>query len=165
MQPILLVSSSPEVTRRAAEALAPVLAPGDVLALSGDLGSGKTCFTQGLARGLGITEPGVVNSPTFVLLNVYQGALPIYHFDAYRLGDSQAWLDLGAEDFLYGDGVSVIEWADRVQDALPSDRLEIHFGHSGPTIREIRFLGFGERSEGILRAVGPELSRVIEARE
>ena len=165
MQPIHLVSSSPEVTQRAAEALAPVLAPGDILALSGDLGSGKTCFTQGLARGLGITEPGVVNSPTFVLLNVYQGALPVYHFDAYRLGDSQAWLDLGAEDFLYGDGVSVIEWADRVQDTLPLDRVEVHFGHSGPTTREIRFLGTGERSEEVLRAVEPALSRAIGADE
>jgi len=145
-------SDSPERTRSAAEALAPSLRGGEVLALVGELGAGKTCFTQGLARALGVPDPRVVNSPTFVLLNVYEGRLPIYHFDAYRLADPETWLDLGAEDLLYGGGVSIIEWADRVEEALPPDRLEIRFEHAGHSERELVFAPRGAGAEELLRS-------------
>jgi tRNA threonylcarbamoyladenosine biosynthesis protein TsaE len=145
------------MTQAIAEALAPSLEPGDVLALVGELGTGKTCFTQGLARSLGVPNPRVVNSPTFVLLNVYHGRFRVYHFDAYRLSGADAWLDLGVDDLLYGDGVCLIEWADRVQDALPPDRLEVRFTHAGPSERELTFIPTGSRAGQILDGAGAAL--------
>lgn len=92
--------------------------PGDVYALIGDLGVGKTVFTQGLARGLGIAEP--VCSPTFTIVQVYEeGRLPFYHFDVYRIGDVEAMNEIGYEDYFYGDGVTLIEWADLIGEILP----------------------------------------------
>ena len=92
--------------------------PGDVYTLIGDLGVGKTVFTQGLAEGLGITEP--VNSPTFTILQIYEeGRLPFYHFDVYRIGDISEMDEIGYEDCFYGDGVSLIEWADLIEEILP----------------------------------------------
>jgi tRNA threonylcarbamoyladenosine biosynthesis protein TsaE len=148
-----LTTESPEETHVVAAKIAASIEPGDVLALCGELGSGKTCFTQGLAAALGVGEGGVVNSPTFVLLNVYQGRLPIYHFDAYRLGNADTWLDLGAEDMLYGDGVCIIEWADLVSDALPEDRLTIEFGHVSPNERQLCLSASGRNSERLMMAL------------
>ena len=92
--------------------------PGDVFTLIGDLGVGKTVFTKGLAKGLGISEP--VNSPTFTILQVYEeGRLPFYHFDVYRIGDISEMDEIGYEDCFYGDGVCLIEWADLIEDILP----------------------------------------------
>ena len=147
-----LTTESPEETQAVAAKVAASIEPGDVLALCGDLGSGKTCFTQGLAAALGVSEGGVVNSPTFVLLNVYQGRLPIYHFDAYRLGNADAWLDLGAEDMLYGEGVCIIEWADMVVEALPDDRLTIEFEHVSISERHL-----------ILTPSGPNSGRLVHS--
>jgi len=152
-----LHSDSPERTHSAAEGIAPSLRGGEVLALTGELGAGKTCFTQGLARALDVADPRAVNSPTFVLLNVYEGRLPIYHFDAYRLADPDTWLDLGAEDLLYGGGVSIIEWADRVEEALPPNRLEIRFEHAGPTERELTFTPMGAQAEELLKSAAQAL--------
>lgn len=152
MSQLLIDSHSPETTQSTASQLAGHLVPGDVLALCGELGSGKTCFTKGLARGLG-ANPRAVTSPTFVLMNVYEGRLPIYHFDAYRLSDSDAFLDLGAEEYLYGNGVSVVEWADRVLEALPEDCLEIHFTHQGLSDRKLEWNPTGPRSTEILEQV------------
>lgn len=97
---------------------------GQVYALIGDLGVGKTVFTQGLAEGLGIKEP--VNSPTFTILQVYEaGRLPFYHFDVYRIGDVEEMEEIGYEDCFYGDGVSLIEWADLIEEILPPERIKI----------------------------------------
>ena len=93
-------------------------AAGQVYALTGDLGVGKTVFTQGLAAGLGITEP--VNSPTFTILQIYdEGRLPFYHFDVYRIGDISEMEEIGYEEFFYGEGVCLIEWAELVEEILP----------------------------------------------
>lgn len=98
--------------------------PGQVYALIGDLGVGKTVFTQGMAEGLGITEP--VNSPTFTILQVYEkGRLPLYHFDVYRIGDVEEMEEIGYEDCFYGKGVSLIEWADLIKDILPKEYMRI----------------------------------------
>lgn len=92
--------------------------PGSVYTLVGDLGVGKTVFTQGVAAGLGITEP--VNSPTFTIVQVYdEGRLPFYHFDVYRIGDSEEMYEVGFEEYVYGDGISLIEWANLIEDILP----------------------------------------------
>lgn len=97
---------------------------GQVYALIGDLGVGKTVFTQGLAEGLGITEP--VNSPTFTILQEYEeGRLPFYHFDVYRIGDVEEMEEIGYEDCFYGNGVSLIEWADLIEELLPPERIKI----------------------------------------
>ncbi len=98
--------------------------PGDVYTLLGDLGVGKTVFTQGVARGLGITEP--VSSPTFTIVQVYEeGRLPFFHFDVYRIGDVEEMDEIGYEDYFYGDGVTMIEWANLISEILPSHYKEI----------------------------------------
>ena len=98
--------------------------PGDVYTLVGDLGVGKTVFTQGIADGLGITEP--VSSPTFTIVQVYEeGRMPFYHFDVYRIGDIEEMEEIGYEDCFYGEGVCLIEWADLIQEILPPDVIAI----------------------------------------
>ena len=98
--------------------------PGMVISLTGDLGVGKTVFTQGLAKGLGIEEP--ISSPTFTIVQVYEdGRLPFYHFDVYRIGDIEEMDEIGFEDYVYGDGVSLIEWANLIDEILPANRTEI----------------------------------------
>lgn len=98
--------------------------PGQVYTLVGDLGVGKTVFTQGMAEGLGITE--AVSSPTFTIVQVYEeGRLPFYHFDVYRIGDISEMDEVGFEDYVYGQGVSLIEWANLIEEILPGERTEI----------------------------------------
>lgn len=98
--------------------------PGQVYTLIGDLGVGKTVFTQGLAKGLGIEEP--ISSPTFTIVQVYEeGKLPFYHFDVYRIGDISEMDEVGYEDYVYGEGVSLIEWANLIEEILPRQRVEI----------------------------------------
>ena len=97
---------------------------GQIYTLTGDLGVGKTVFTQGLAAGLGITEP--INSPTFTIVQVYEdGRLPFYHFDVYRIGDIEEMDEIGYEDYFYGDGLTMIEWANLIEEILPKKRKEI----------------------------------------
>ena len=111
-------SFKPEDTYALGSQIGKEAKPGDVYTLIGDLGVGKTVFTQGLAEGLGITEP--VNSPTFTILQIYEeGRLPFYHFDVYRIGDISEMDEIGYEDCFYGDGVSLIEWADLIEEILP----------------------------------------------
>ena len=98
--------------------------PGMVISLTGDLGVGKTVFTQGLAKGLGIEEP--VNSPTFTIVQVYEeGRLPLYHFDVYRIGDIEEMDEIGYEDYFYGEGLCMIEWANLIEEILPERRTNI----------------------------------------
>lgn len=98
--------------------------PGQVYTLVGDLGVGKTVFTQGMAEGLGITE--AVSSPTFTIVQIYEeGRLPFYHFDVYRIGDISEMDEVGFDDYIYGQGVSLIEWANLIEEILPSERTEI----------------------------------------
>lgn len=150
-------SESPESTRTLGEQLGRFLRPGNVVALLGNLGAGKTCFTQGIARGLGVSAK--VTSPTFVLIKEYQGRLPLYHFDAYRLGSPEELVDLGSEEYFSGPGVCVIEWAERVTAALPEDRLEVELliipGKNDS--RLIRFRGTGRSA----RIAMEELKRVL----
>ena len=98
--------------------------PGMVISLTGDLGVGKTVFTQGLAKGLGIEEP--VNSPTFTIVQVYEeGRLPLYHYDVYRIGDIEEMDEIGYEDYFYGEGVCLIEWADLIREILPEQMCRV----------------------------------------
>ena len=122
-----IVTHSPDETKRLAANFASNLKPGDVLALEGELGSGKTQFVQGLARGLGVPEDRYVRSPSFILLNEYRGSLSLYHFDFYRLHNPSELDDLGLEEYFDGKGITVIEWADRFPGALPKRTIHIEF--------------------------------------
>jgi tRNA threonylcarbamoyladenosine biosynthesis protein TsaE len=130
-----LVAVTPEATTAAGEALSPTLGPGDVVALYGELGAGKTCFTQGLARGLGVSVRAT--SPTFVLVNEYRGRLPVYHVDAYRVASLSELLDLGLLDLLGGDGVTILEWADRAEPLLPERAVRVRIEGVGDEPRTI----------------------------
>lgn len=114
---MVLYSNSPEETEAIGQALSGHLQPGDVVAFRGDLGAGKTAFTRGLARGLGISEP--VTSPTYTIVNEYlSGRLPLFHFDMYRLSGADALFDLGWEDYLDRGGICAVEWSENVAEAL-----------------------------------------------
>jgi len=115
------LSHSPEETEHIGERLGRRLRPGTVVAYHGGLGMGKTAFTRGLARGLGCA--GRVTSPTFTIVNEYDGATPLFHFDMYRLGSSDELFDIGWEDYLTRGGVCAVEWSERVDDAMPADTL------------------------------------------
>lgn len=115
------LSHSPEETEHIGEMLGRRLRPGTVVAYHGGLGMGKTAFTRGLARGLGCA--GRVTSPTFTIVNEYDGATPLFHFDMYRLGSSDELFDIGWEDYLTRGGVCAVEWSERVDDAMPADTL------------------------------------------
>lgn len=153
---LALRSASPEATRAMAAALADVLEPGDVVALSGELGAGKTCFVQGVARGLGIEAR--VTSPTFVLVKHYAGRMPLVHCDVYRLETIQDVHDLG-EDVLAPDAVTIVEWGDTVRAALPADRLEIDLAHTEGDGRALHLEPLGAhwqaRASALAEALAP----------
>ncbi|HXJ81312.1 MAG TPA: tRNA (adenosine(37)-N6)-threonylcarbamoyltransferase complex ATPase subunit type 1 TsaE [Candidatus Methylomirabilis sp.] len=130
-----VISLSPDETRAAGERLGARLGAGAVVACIGELGAGKTCFLQGLARGLGVESP--VTSPTFVLVNQYRGRLTLYHVDAYRTGTLTEMLDLGIEEFLHGAGVTVIEWADKLLPLLPAQTITVTITGLGDEPRRI----------------------------
>lgn len=121
---MILETNSHQETFSAGRQLGEKAFPGQVITLTGDLGVGKTVFTQGLAKGLGIEEP--VNSPTFTIVQVYdEGRLPLYHFDVYRIGDIEEMDEVGFEEYVMGDGVSLIEWANLIEEILPENRTEV----------------------------------------
>ncbi|MBN1994668.1 MAG: tRNA (adenosine(37)-N6)-threonylcarbamoyltransferase complex ATPase subunit type 1 TsaE [Anaerolineae bacterium] len=144
------ISHSEAQTRRLGARLAEFLEPGDVLALEGELGSGKTRWAQGVCQGLAVTDP--VNSPTFTLVNEYQGRLPVYHIDLYRLDQATEVFTFGLEDYLYGAGVSLIEWADRAEDFLPDDYLTVELHHLEETKRRIVLRSHSQRFVTVLAA-------------
>lgn len=120
---LTIETKSPAETEALGERIGRAVEEGVVIALIGDLGAGKTQLTKGIAVGLDV--PGLIHSPTFNLIHEHAGRLPIYHFDLYRLNSPHDLDDLGAESYFYGEGVSVVEWAERAGDRLPADRLEI----------------------------------------
>jgi tRNA threonylcarbamoyladenosine biosynthesis protein TsaE len=130
-----MVACTPEETAAAGERLGARLPAGAVVACVGELGAGKTCFVQGVARGLGVTA--VVTSPTFVLVNVYRGRVPVYHLDAYRADSLTEVVDLGLDEMMAGAGVTLIEWADKVLPLLPADAVRVTISGLGDEAREI----------------------------
>lgn len=139
-------------TDRTGLAFASVLRPGDVIALVGDLGAGKTRFVQAVARGLGVPDE-IVHSPTFTLIHEYPGRLPLRHCDAYRLRNPDEFADLGLDELFGEDGVAFVEWADRVSDYLPRDHVRIELTVAGPSSRQARFRPTGPRSREIVIAL------------
>ncbi|MDI9540370.1 MAG: tRNA (adenosine(37)-N6)-threonylcarbamoyltransferase complex ATPase subunit type 1 TsaE [Bacillota bacterium] len=146
MKTVKVISKTALETKKLAERLAGFLFAGSLITLTGQLGAGKTTFTQGLGKGLNIEKN--ITSPTFTLLKIYQGDLPLYHIDAYRLeGLSQ---DLGFEDYIESDGVCVIEWSQFISDLLPEDRINIEINILEDDNRELLITASGEKYERIL---------------
>jgi len=134
--------------------LGKLLFPGAVVALIGPLGAGKTHFTRAVAEGMGIVDSRAVTSPTFVLIQEYDARLPIYHFDAYRLPGDREFANLGTDEYFAGDGVCLVEWADRVPASLPSERLQIKISVLGETARRFDVAGWGAQCESLVALLG-----------
>jgi len=133
----MFISNSAEETLKIGESLAKKLKRGDCVAMTGDLGAGKTVLTKGIAKGLGVKNAQYVNSPTFVIIKQYKGKIPLYHFDLYRLDHPGALDSENFEEYFYGQGVTVIEWAQRVAGLLPKRRWEVMLKVAGENKRRI----------------------------
>ena len=157
MPSLIFDAQSEDDTRRLGQALAEVLSPGTVVALSGTLGSGKTRLVQAVARSLGVPQESVL-SPTFVLLHEYQGTRPIYHFDVYRVRDVDEFEQLGPEEYFDSEGICFIEWAERVEACLPADRIEIHIEITSETDRRFTIRGHGSAAEKTVDALAQRLA-------
>ncbi len=150
MKMLKFVSKSPQKTIEFGKHLATRLQKGDVIALFGDLGSGKTTLVKGIAKGLKV-KPSKVHSPTFTLMNCYEGKVPVYHFDLYRLDDIKEIDRLGCEEFFYDNGVSIIEWAEKLDRLLPAEYLEIKLKHKNVNERSLTLKAFGTRYTHLLK--------------
>ncbi|NQD66395.1 tRNA (adenosine(37)-N6)-threonylcarbamoyltransferase complex ATPase subunit type 1 TsaE [Bacillus haikouensis] len=144
-----IMTNTPEETGEFAERLARYLEAGDVITLEGDLGAGKTTFTKGLAKGLGVKK--TVNSPTFTIIKEYKGRMPFYHMDVYRLDDS--FEDLGFDEYFEGEGVTVVEWAHLIEDQLPQELLSLSIHREGDTTRKIVLKPYGERYNELCKEI------------
>ena len=151
-----IISSSASHTQKVGMRLGELAEAGDIILLVGELGVGKTCLTQGIAKGMEIDE--YIVSPTFILLREYPGVVPLYHIDFYRLGGIEEVASLGLDDYLYGDGVCVIEWAEKGVEVLPGEHLLVEMKHLEPTKRELSLLPKGSRYEEMLTQLRKERS-------
>jgi tRNA threonylcarbamoyladenosine biosynthesis protein TsaE len=151
MQPLTLNSDSPEQTQLLGSYLGQLAQKADVFLLTGELGTGKTCLVQGIARGLNVKEYAF--SPSFVILRQYHGRLPLYHIDFYRLDQIEEIADLGLEEYFYGDGVCAVEWADKGLHVVPQDNLliSIHYVPISQTGRSICLKPQGERYNELIK--------------
>jgi tRNA threonylcarbamoyladenosine biosynthesis protein TsaE len=148
MSHLEIISHSPEETQKIGVRLGELALPGDIFLLVGGLGVGKTCLTQGIAWGLGIKEYAA--SPSFVLVRELHGRLPLYHIDFYRLDNLEEIAELGLDDYLYGKGVCVLEWAEKGLSLLPAESLLIEMGYLSDTERSLKFKPGGKRYEKIV---------------
>ena len=146
---MVIETHDPEETFEVGRTIGMNAKPGQIYTLTGDLGVGKTVFTQGVAAGLGITEP--VNSPTFTIVQVYEeGRLPFYHFDVYRIGDLEEMEEIGYDDYFFGQGICLIEWAELIEEILPEKRIEVTIEkdlEKGFEYRKITIEERGEKTE------------------
>jgi len=131
------------------EELSRLLKKGDIVCLFGELGSGKTTFVKGLAKGLRVS-PNKVHSPTFVLMNAYEGKIPLFHFDFYRIEKSSELSSIGYDEFLYDEGIAVVEWAEHFGALMPKEYLKIRFQHKGENKREIKISAHGKKYRPLL---------------
>ena len=151
-----VITLSEEQTWKVGELLGARLGAGDTICLYGDLGAGKTSFSYGIARGLEVKEQ-YITSPTFTFVNEYEGRVPFYHIDLYRLQDPRELENIGFEEYIDSDGVTVIEWAERAEDELPEAMLSVYLNYVDDHSREIGFLAEGERYEKLLDELKKEL--------
>ncbi|MDD5680107.1 MAG: tRNA (adenosine(37)-N6)-threonylcarbamoyltransferase complex ATPase subunit type 1 TsaE [Candidatus Omnitrophica bacterium] len=145
-----LISKNRSETINIGEKLGKIFRKGDIIALCGQLGSGKTVLTKGIAAGLGVKKSNYVNSPSFVILKEYKGRIPLYHFDIYRLNDISEFSTVGYSEYFYGRGVSVIEWADKIMDILPKEYLLISIEIVNENSRKLEIKACGEQYKKLL---------------
>ena len=153
---VSVVTNGEAETVALGESLGRLLRPGDFVALFGELGSGKTRFAQGVALGAGVDPKTRVTSPTYTIMNEYQGTYPLYHFDLYRLAGDSDILELGFEDYFYGQGICLVEWAERLVGELPDEHLKVSFTYEVNDARRVVFESNGERYREILQGLFPE---------
>ncbi len=152
-----MITHSPEETMDVASRIAEGIGSRGFIALIGDLGTGKTVFVKGLARGLGVCDYRYVNSPSFVVLKEYQGENPLYHFDVYRLESESFSETVDYRKYFYGEGLTVVEWADKVKDIIPDEYLEIRmFYGDAENERRIEFCAVGTMYEKAIKKIGVE---------
>ncbi len=157
---MIIQSNSTSQTIRLGKNIGSRLRTGDVIALEGELGTGKTQFIKGLTAGAGVGESIYVSSPSFTLINEYPGRVLFYHIDLFRLENQEAAEGLGLEDYFQGEGITAIEWADRIPRLLPKERLTIHILYTGKNTRSIEITGKGKRYEDLIKEVMSSESRV-----
>ena len=134
-QSMKYITRDEKETLRVAAEFSGTLVPGSVVALIGELGAGKTVFARGVAHSLGIREN--ITSPTFTLIHEYRGSVPLYHMDLYRMNGIREICNIGVEDYFYGDGICLVEWAEKLGELLPENAISVHLNHLGDTLREI----------------------------
>ncbi len=154
---LTITTHGPSETEEVGKALGSLLGRGDVVGLIGDLGTGKTCFTRGIAAGVGVDHAVAVVSPSFTILNEYVGNLVLHHFDFFRLEAPSGDFDLEWRDYFYGDSVVVVEWAEKVAGVLPADRITVNFSFLDDDGREICLKGQGEHCVGIVKRCASRL--------
>ena len=146
----VVITQSPDETLRLGRILGEILPPGSCVALVGSLGAGKTLLAKGIAGGLGVEDERDVTSPSFVLVNEYRGRIPVFHLDLYRLESFAAVEGIGWDEFVCGPGVALVEWADKVEDDLPEERIEVHLRWVSEEKRKLVFCGKGTAGEKII---------------
>ena len=154
---MVIQSKSTSETIRLGKSIGSRLRPGDVVALMGELGAGKTQLIKGLATGAGVGKPTYVSSPSFTLINEYPGRVPFNHIDLFRLDSQKEAEGLGLEDYLHGGGITAIEWADKIPSLLPEEMLSIHIVYTGKKTRSIEIIGKGKRYEDLVELIRYEL--------
>ena len=156
---LTIITNSPEETKKIGKEVSKLARPGDLLAFYGELGAGKTCFIQGISQQLEVKD--YVTSPSFTIINEYQGKIPIYHFDLFRLNSAEEILELGYEEYFYGEGLTVIEWAEKIEQFLPKEHLKIDIKFKDRYERIISFISQEDRFKKFLK----ELSRIENFRD
>jgi len=160
MNKLVFNSKSPSETIRIGKTIGSSLQAGDVVALMGELGAGKTQFIKGLAQGVGVGKSAYVSSPSFTLINEYKGEIPFYHIDLYRLEEEKEAEELGLEEYFYGDGITAIEWADRIPSLLPGELLRVNIHYTGKQTRSIELAAKGKRYLNLLNQIQSSEFRV-----
>jgi len=154
-----LITHSADETHALGKAVGEWIETKTVIALTGDLGAGKTVWVQGLARGLSVAEDCYVTSPTYTLINEYPGRIPLFHIDLYRIDGPADMEAIGLMEILYGDGIVAIEWADRLRHHLPPERLDVRLTIVADAVREIDFSAYGQGAVNLVRKLKKEIHR------
>jgi tRNA threonylcarbamoyladenosine biosynthesis protein TsaE len=153
LKKVIIQTKSAFETIRIGRSIGRHLRSGDVVALVGELGTGKTQFIKGLAAGAGVGRPTYISSPSFTLINEYPGRVPFYHLDLFRLEQEKEAEDLGLEDYLQSGGIIAIEWADKIPSLLPEEMFLIYFAYTGTNARTLEITGKGKRFEDLVKAL------------
>jgi tRNA threonylcarbamoyladenosine biosynthesis protein TsaE len=158
--PLVLSSGSPDQTYTWGTAIGTLLGRGDVVALVGELGAGKTTLTQGIVRGLGVADEYYIGSPTFTLINEYEGRVPVYHLDFYRIEFPSEVVHLGLEEYLDGDGVAIIEWADKIEALLPEEHMMVRLAYVDYSVRTLDIMSAGAHYDELVASLTRRVSAV-----